>query len=336
MEECFVRALLTDSVLVTPQQLGGNYREMVLAKLRKSHEGLCTRHGYIMPGSITLHAVAPGKVQAAMLNGNVRFDIQFFAMVCDPERGAVVPARVVNTNRFGILAHAGILAADGEFTPVIEAIIAKQADSFGPVAQMLPGAVTDTDALEGLKPGDQVIVQILGKRAQLRASCISVVGVLLRERPAGLTTVPRILTLGSVPLPPLRGALGAGVVAASAEGVARATGDDDVSSVREEEDGEEVAGTDDDEDDEDSGDKRTGKAVDQDAESDVDDEEEEEDDDDLSAVGDEGDDDGAGDADKLDDDDDDDGEEDDDLAHGDDDPDAMGDDGLEDGPVDDE
>lgn len=172
MERAFVTAVLTDSVLLPPQQVGGNYRDVLLHALRQRNEGVCTRHGYVMPGSIQLRSVSPGRVQTAMLNGSSRFDVTYVARVCDPGVGARLRARVVNSNRFGILAHAGLLAADGSFTPVVEAIVAKQADALPAV----PGAVAD---LEGVRVGDEVTVHVLGKRSQLRAQTISVVAVIV-------------------------------------------------------------------------------------------------------------------------------------------------------------
>lgn len=172
MERAFVTAVLADAVLLPPQQIGGNYRDVILYALRQRNEGVCTRHGYVMPGSIQLQSVSPGRVQTAMLNGSSRFDVTYVARVCDPGVGTRLRARVVNSNRFGLLAHAGLLAADGTFTPVVEAIVAKQADALPAV----PGAIAD---LEGVRVGDEVTVHVLGKRSQLRAQTISVVAVVV-------------------------------------------------------------------------------------------------------------------------------------------------------------
>ncbi len=172
MARAFVTAVLADAVLLPAQQIGGNYRDVLLYALRQRNEGVCTRHGYVMPGSIQLQSVSPGRVQTAMLNGSARFDVTYVARVCDPGVGTRLRARVVNSNRFGLLAHAGLLAADGTFTPVVEAIVAKQSDALPAV----PGAITD---LEGVRVGDEVTVHVLGKRSQLRAQTISVVAVVV-------------------------------------------------------------------------------------------------------------------------------------------------------------
>ncbi len=179
MDQAFVRSLLSDAVLVPPQHLGGNFRDVLLRILTARNEGVCSKHGYIMPGSIALHVVDLGQVQASMLNGSVRFNVRYWARVFNPTVGMVLEARVVNTNRFGVLAHAGLMAPDGTFTPVVEAIIAKQVDDH--VLPTLPGALTD---LDGLEPGQVVRVQVLGRRAQLSASTISVVGAILKPEGA--------------------------------------------------------------------------------------------------------------------------------------------------------
>lgn len=170
MDPYFVRSLLKDTVLVKPHQIGSNYREVILHLLNKRFEGVCSRHGFIVPGSIAVHKINNAKVQAFSLNGDVCYSVQYYAGVCNPPVGSVLPARVINMNKFGVMAHSGIDSDDGTFIPVIESIVTRQtSEAFG------TGLSSEVD-LDSLKIGDSVFVEILGKKFELNDEKISVIG----------------------------------------------------------------------------------------------------------------------------------------------------------------
>jgi DNA-directed RNA polymerase subunit E'/Rpb7 len=166
----FVRSLVRDAVLIKPRFLGSNFAEAVERSLKDQFEGVCTRHGYILPGSVEVHRILPGRVEAVSLNGDVRYDAEYFASVCNPAVGAVLEARVVNINQFGVAADSGVLHEDGTFLSVVSCIVLHQ-----PVS----GAVSEVD-LAQLKPGDEVLVKVLGKRSKLGEKKISVIAVVVR------------------------------------------------------------------------------------------------------------------------------------------------------------
>jgi DNA-directed RNA polymerase subunit E'/Rpb7 len=129
-ESIFVGSILTDNIKLRPNQLANNYRDVILTTLRTSQEGICTKHGYVKPGSIELYKVAAGKMRMISLNGDTIFQVQYKADVCNPAVGTILKAKVMNTNKFGILAEYGIdvLEEDGSVVtrPVVEVIITKQ------------------------------------------------------------------------------------------------------------------------------------------------------------------------------------------------------------------
>ena len=180
-----MRSLLKDAVLMKPHLLGSNYRDMIQQLMRQRVEGMCSRHGYIMPGSLSIHKVWPGRLEAVSLNGDVRFDIQYYANVCNPPVGTVLTARVVNTNKFGVLAQAGILLPDGDFVPVVEIIVTKT-----PMASV-PGA-SEVD-LEALKAGDEINVEIMGKKFELNDDKISVIGRAVKKGAVAASKAPATL-----------------------------------------------------------------------------------------------------------------------------------------------
>ena len=162
----FVRSILRENILVRPQYIGSNYKDVLRTLLSRKVEGVCTPHGYILPGSVSLLRILSGRLEAISLNGDTVFNVQFSASVCNPPVGMFLRARVVDSNMFAIFTQAGVSSSTGEFLPVIYAIIVK--------AQHPPELA---DVLGGLQIGSYVYVEITGKRFEIGDKRISVIGM---------------------------------------------------------------------------------------------------------------------------------------------------------------
>jgi DNA-directed RNA polymerase subunit E'/Rpb7 len=160
-DNIFMRMMLNDKVKLEPAFLSKKYREEVLRRLKLRLEGVCSRHGYIKPNSIQLHKVCMGKVELISLNGNVVFDVFFYADICNPLIGSVVKSKVLNVNKFGILAE-----AEG----VVEIIIAKNS----------VGIQSEID-LNKIRIGDEVLVEVVGKKFELNDKKISLIGRIVKD-----------------------------------------------------------------------------------------------------------------------------------------------------------
>ena len=158
MDNIFYRTLLNDYIKIEPKYLSKDYRKYVLSKLRGKMEGVCTRHGYIRSGTIEIYKIAPGNIELVGLNGNIVFDVHYYADVCNPLIGNIVKATVTNVNKFGILA---------EVNGILEIIIAKNSVNI----QHEHGIDLDKISI-----ADQVIIEVLGKKFELNDKKISIVG----------------------------------------------------------------------------------------------------------------------------------------------------------------
>lgn len=161
MDKIFVRVQLCEKVKLEPAFLSKNYKEEVLRRLKAKVEGICTKHGYIKPDSIDIYKICTGRVELIGLNGNSMFDVYFFADVCNPLLGSIIKCQVSNINKFGILAEAG---------NIIEAIIAKNSVSIQ----------SDID-LERVRIGDEVFIEVLGKKYELNDKKISLIARIVRS-----------------------------------------------------------------------------------------------------------------------------------------------------------
>jgi DNA-directed RNA polymerase subunit E'/Rpb7 len=164
-----VTSLLTEKIRLAPHQIAKNYRDIITDSIKLKTEGLCTRYGFVRPGSVDIFKISPGSMRMVSLNGDVIYMVQFKADVCNPVVGITIKATIKNTNKFGILAETSIKVLDdtGKATsiPVIETVITKQG----------VGIAGNVD-LDKLKIGDIINVEILAKKFELNDKKISVVG----------------------------------------------------------------------------------------------------------------------------------------------------------------
>lgn len=172
-ESLFLRSLLKDRVKLRPWELNGEVRDVIGRKLRDRVDGVCTRHGFVRPGSVDIVKISMGRLEMAMLNGDVTYHVQYCADVCNPLDGSVVRARIVNMNKFGILCEAGVVLDDGRRVPVLEIIVARQS----------VGLQSEVD-LDTLHINDEVHIEVLAKKFSVGALKISVVGRVVTAEPA--------------------------------------------------------------------------------------------------------------------------------------------------------
>jgi DNA-directed RNA polymerase subunit E'/Rpb7 len=164
--DIFVRSLLTDKVKVRARQISKGLKETLTHQLKRKFEGVCSHHGYIKPDSIEIYKYSMGRVVSVSLNGDVNYQVQFFADVCNPVVGSLVQVRVVNSNKFGILTQATINYR-GVTKPVLDVVLARSEQN-----------------LDKYAVGDSIAVEIVGKRFTLGQDKISALGKVSKKQGA--------------------------------------------------------------------------------------------------------------------------------------------------------
>lgn len=232
LSDLFVRSLLTDPVLLQPHELGSNYTEILHKRLNDTLAGRCSRHGFIEPDSIKIRKIREAEVVASALNGNVQFSVQYYANVCNPAVGAVIPARAVNRNKFGIQAHSGVMHENGDFLPVIQSIVTTTAIT----------KASDVD-VGAIGVGDEFFIEILIKQFHLGEPRIRVIGRIVKDFAA---------STGKSVRSPLAISAFAAPVASAAAAAAEDVGDNDDIEVESDEDDEDEEEEEREEDEEDA------------------------------------------------------------------------------------
>lgn len=166
----FVPVRFKTSVHLAPMDLTSSLEETILRKLQTSLEGICSRHGYIRPGSIEIVKRSIGQFIKQHFNGHVKFEVICRAEVCNPPQNMIVEALVKNKNALGIHAESTIRMGDTD-VPVLDIIIPKRS----------AGIQSEID-LEDINIGENIFVEVLGKRFQLNDRKISIIGKATKGR----------------------------------------------------------------------------------------------------------------------------------------------------------
>lgn len=251
MDNVFIRTLLTDKVKINPRLLSRNVKSHLLDALNDKFEEKCSHHGYIKRGSIEIFKYSLGQVQAISLNGDIRYTVNFYAEVCNPSVGSLIKAKVVNMNKFGILAESGI-TVDKKYIPILEIIVARN----------MSEDVVDFDKI---KQGDVLTIEIMCKKYELNDKKISLIGRIVTDVAAAKAKIAR----GGSNLPVTRD-----------ETISDGEGEDDQTAGEEDDEASDIQSQDDEEDEQEDEDISDGE------EDDVEKGEDEEDDDNFFTDGD--------------------------------------------------
>lgn len=172
--DIFVPIRFRTSIQLSPADLVADFEEVILRKVRSSLEGVCSRFGYIRPGSITISKRSVGYFVKQHFNGHIKFDMICKADVCNPSVGSVFKAVVKNKNALGVHAESVI---DNDAT-VLDIIIPRRS----------VGIVSSVN-LDNIEVGNTIFVEVLGKRYQLNDTKISIIGRAINE-PASTSSLP--------------------------------------------------------------------------------------------------------------------------------------------------
>jgi len=158
------------NIELTPHDLTDDFNIIIKNKLQQKLEGICSRYGYIKPGSLEIIKRSYGKFIKQHFNGHIHFDVLCKGEVCNPPKGLIVEAQVKNKNTLGLLAE-GMMEIDNEKIPILDIIIPKKA----------AGILSEID-IDNVQTGDIINVMIMGKRFQLNDNKISIIGKAVKNK----------------------------------------------------------------------------------------------------------------------------------------------------------
>ena len=102
----FYTKIFKDTIHLNPSNIGGNIDRLVKTYLNQNVEGGCTRSGYTI-AVLKIINISEGVI---LMNGYVRFRIEYEALVLNPVKNEIIEAFIVSTNKMGYFAAVGPLS----------------------------------------------------------------------------------------------------------------------------------------------------------------------------------------------------------------------------------
>ena len=166
MSELFVPIKFNTTVNLKPIEIGKNLDEIIKKKITDNLENMCSKHGYIKQDSIKIIKRSMGKLVVSHFNGNITYDLQCIGEICNPAQGSIVKCRVKAKNSLGLL-------AEGFYNnvPILQII----------VPRLSAGIQSEID-VESINIGDEIKIEVCGKKFLLYDKFISIIGKVLKDK----------------------------------------------------------------------------------------------------------------------------------------------------------
>jgi hypothetical protein len=149
-----------------PTEMNKNFEETLLKKIKTSLENVCSKHGYIKNNSIKIIKRSVGSFKKEHFNGNVIFDLECIAEICNPAQGSIIKCKVKAKNSLGILAEGFY-----DKNPILEIIIPK-----------ISAGIQSEINIEKVVIGDEIVIEVCGKKFQLFDKHISIIGRAIKNK----------------------------------------------------------------------------------------------------------------------------------------------------------
>jgi hypothetical protein len=137
-----------------------------LLKIKSTLENSCSKHGYIKKDSIKVIKRSPGYIKEAHFNGNIAYDLNCIAEICNPAQDSMVKCVVKAKNNLGLLA-----IGKYEDMAILEVIIPK----------ITSGILSDVN-IDNINIGDEINVIVCGKKFTLYDKMISIIGRIIKDK----------------------------------------------------------------------------------------------------------------------------------------------------------
>jgi DNA-directed RNA polymerase subunit E'/Rpb7 len=166
-------ALFEEQVALTSKDLCQEIESidaLLAEKLQRKLEGKCSRHGYVVAGSLKVLSRSMGAMERGRFTGSILYYIQAEANVLNPPEGSHLEGVVIRKNKMGI--YVSYSVNDGE-NEAIRVIVPRDLH-------------IGDDAFEAVEIGETVKVEIKKSRFQINDPYILSVGMFLSSSGKGV------------------------------------------------------------------------------------------------------------------------------------------------------
>jgi DNA-directed RNA polymerase subunit E'/Rpb7 len=164
--DLFIPIKFKTNVILMPNELDLDFEKTILKKIKENYENICSKYGYIKRNSIKIIKRTIGIVKNQHFNGNTSFCVLCLAEICNPIQGSIIKCKVKNINKMGVL-------AEGYYDniPILEIII-----------PLNSAGIKSEINLETLAKGQEIKIEVCGKKYQLFDKHISIIGRAIKNK----------------------------------------------------------------------------------------------------------------------------------------------------------
>ena len=166
MSKMFMPIKFNTTIILTPNELNKHFENTILTKIKETLENSCSKHGYIKRDSIKIIKRSPGYIKESHFNGNIAYDLNCIAEICNPAQDSTVKCIVKAKNNLGLLA-----IGKYEDMAILEVIIPK----------ITSGILSDVN-IDNINIGDEINVVVCGKKFTLYDKMISIIGRIIKDK----------------------------------------------------------------------------------------------------------------------------------------------------------
>jgi len=164
--ELFIPIKFRTTIILTPSEITKDFENTILTKLKINYENICSKYGYIKKDTIKIIKRSVGQLKKEHFNANVYFDVICIAEICNPAQGSIIKCKVKAKNSLGVL-------AEGYYDniPILQIIIPK-----------ISAGIQSEINIETIAIGDEVKIEVCGKKYQLFDKHISIIGRAIKNK----------------------------------------------------------------------------------------------------------------------------------------------------------
>ena len=162
----FLPIKFNTTIILTPNELNKTFENTILTKIKTTLENSCSKHGYIKRDSIKIIKRSPGYIKESHFNGNIAYDLNCIAEICNPAQDSIVKCIVKAKNNLGLLA-----IGKYEDMAILEVIIPK----------ITSGILSEVN-IDNINIGDEINVIVCGKKFTLYDKMISIIGRIIKDK----------------------------------------------------------------------------------------------------------------------------------------------------------
>lgn len=174
-------AVFEEQVSLTPKDMRdkvASVEALVQDKLQARLEGRCSRHGFVLPGSIKVLSRSMGSLEKGRFTGSFIFHVQAEGNVLNPPDGVVIEGEVIRKNKMGMYVS---------YQDAIRVIIPRDLH-------------IGDEAFEAVEIGEKVEIEIKKSRFQVNDPYILSVGTFRASK--GKKPAPAVAAAAAAAAPP--------------------------------------------------------------------------------------------------------------------------------------